>query len=111
MVMEETRVKKYQQYRDSLKKRKGEILPSYTNHKISKKSADDVLNESREQTPTIPTLSISYQHIIEETKDREHETLLEKNRRKKYVLKIVLTIVGCLLLAAAITVAAIIIFK
>lgn len=109
--MEETRVNKYRQYRNSLNFKKGENLPSYTNHQISKKNADDVLNEKKESTSSISTLSISYQHIFEATKDKEDELLFDKKRRYKNRIKIGLIIAGCVILLAAIIVSAIFIFK
>lgn len=109
--MEQSRVKKYQEYRNSLKKIKDENLPSYTNHKISKKSADEVLNEQKEHTSSISTLSISYQQIFDATENREQESVIEKKIRNRYRLKIGLTVAGCLILLAVIVVAAILIFK
>ena len=110
IVMEETRVKKYQNYRNSLSKRDGEVYASYTKHKISKTNVDDVLNEQKVETPSISTISISYQHIFDATKDKEEKSLIEIQRRRKHILKIVLISLGCALLLALIIVAAVLIF-
>ena len=108
--MEETRVNKYKNYRNSLTKRDGEVLTSYTKHKVNKNNADDVLNKSRDDTPSISTLSISYEHIYDATKSQEEKSSFEIKQRKKHFIKNVLITSGCVLLLALIIVVAILIF-
>lgn len=108
--MTETRVNKYKNYRNSLTKREGEVFASYTKHKINKKTADEVLNETRDETPSISTLSISYEHIYNATKDKEEKSLLEIKQRKKHIIKNTLIISGCVLLLTVIVVIAFLIF-
>lgn len=108
--MEETRVKKFKDYRNSLSKREGEVYTSYTKHQISKKDVDEILESKKDNTPSISTLSISYEQIFEASQAQDTKDIIEVKRRRKYILKIVLIALGCTLLVAAIIVSAILIF-
>ena len=98
--MEETRVKKYEKYRNSF------VTDDARGIEETPTSSIDT-STKRKETPSVSTLSISYDEIMEATKEKEEvDDGSEKLYRKKRILKFVLYgVIGVILLAGIIVLA------
>lgn len=109
--MQETRIKKYKNYRLSLNQVEPDVLPyDVLIDNSENKTAEDVLSEKRQKTPTSSTLSVPFDEIMKATNSIDNSPNEKKYYDKKKILKITLIIVACILIAAAIIASAIVIF-
>lgn len=106
-AMEQTRVKKYKDYRNSLGKTDDQVL----NTTLDKKSDNEELIET--PTPRVPrtTTTVSYDQIMEATNYSQKEDDLIAELKKKRMVNTILICVGILLLISVIVVSGILIFR
>lgn len=88
--MQETRVSKFKEYRQSLSKKINDTVPNNSNQE-KPKTADDILNSPRIDTSS-STLSFSYDDIMKASHQNEQKSIddEENQERKRKIIKYVL---------------------
>ena len=89
--MQETRVNKFKEYRQSLGKKINDTVPNNSNQE-KPKTADDILNSPRIDTSSSSTLSFSYDDIMKASHQNEQKSIddEENQERKRKIIKYVL---------------------
>jgi hypothetical protein len=105
--MEQTRVKKYKEYRKTLGKKDEQVF--LDTEKLDKSAEEIISHRNKETLHT--TTSIPYDEIMKETQYSQREEELVSLLKKKKILNIVLISVGVSILLAAIIIIGILIFK
>lgn len=105
--MEQNRVKKYKEYRDSLGKKEDPILKP----KEKEKPSSEELIDSRISSAPKTTTSIPYEQIMKEANCSQNEENLIRELKKKRIFNIILFCIGITLLTAIIVVSGILIFR
>lgn len=112
--MEQSRVKRYKEYRKALTDNGDDVLMTQSID-INKDINDERLKKREINGSSLSTLSVSYDQIMSATKDAEIENVANQRRVRRAKLlryiKILGLVFGCLVLLAAIIVAGILIFR
>lgn len=112
--MEQSRVKRYKEYRKALTDNGDDVLMTQSID-INKDINDERLKKREINRSSLSTLSVSYDQIMSATKDAEIQNVANQKRirRAKLLrfLKIVGLVIGCLILLAAIVTAGIFVFR
>jgi hypothetical protein len=105
--MEQSRVKKYREYRESLGKKDDPVLKS----DIENKNLPEEIINPRSSLAPRTTTSVPYEQIMKETNYFQNEESLVNELKKKRILNIVLLCIGIAILLAIIVVTGILIFR
>lgn len=86
--MQETRVSKFKEYRQSLSKKINDTVPNNSNQD-NQKTADDILNSPRIDTSSSSTLSFSYDDIMKASHQNDQKPMddEENQERKRRLIK------------------------
>ncbi|MEA5061321.1 MAG: hypothetical protein VB015_02800 [Erysipelotrichaceae bacterium] len=105
--MEQTRVKKFKDYRNSLGKSDDAVLKST---KESESEVDDIIQQPASRSPRT-TSTVPYDQIMQATDYSKKEETLIAELKKKRLMNTILICVGVLFLLVIIIVIGILIFK